>query len=96
MEVPVYRRSLRADIQRISQVLAGLDFPAAKWQLIMYAEEYGADSTTRADLWSLPTGIYTDLSRVLVALGLVPQPSRLPTGHRPPAMQVAGRERPLR
>jgi uncharacterized protein DUF2795 len=92
----VYRRSLRADTQRISQVLAGLDFPAAKWQLIMYAEEYGADSTTRADLWSLPTGIYTDLSRVLAALGLVPQPTRLRTVQRPPTMQVAGRQRPHR
>jgi hypothetical protein len=92
----VYRRSLRADTQRISQVLAGLDFPAAKWQLIMYAEEYGADSTTRADLWSLPTGVYTDLSRVLAALGLVPQLTRLHNGHRPATMQVVARERPLR
>jgi len=92
----VYRRSLRADIQRISQVLAGLDFPAAKWQLIMYAEEYGADSTTRADLWSLPTGVYTDLNRVLAALGLVSQPARLRDGHRLSVMQVAARERPLR
>ena len=92
----MYRRSLRADIQRISQVLAGLDFPAAKWQLIMYAEEYGADSTTRADLWSLPTGVYTDLNRVLAALGLVSQPTRLRDGHHLSVMQVAARERPLR
>jgi Protein of unknown function (DUF2795) len=90
----VYRRNLRADIQRISQVLAGLDFPAAKWQLIMYAEEYGADSTTRADLWSLPTGVYIDVSRVLAALGLVAHPTRPGTGHRPPpTMRVVGRER---
>ena len=41
------RRSARADMARIAHVLAGVTFPAAKWQLIMHAEDYGADATSR-------------------------------------------------
>jgi hypothetical protein len=67
----VYRRNPRADVLRIGQVLAGLEFPAAKWQLIMHAEDYGADAYTRAELWSLPLGTYADRGAVLAALGLV-------------------------
>ncbi|MGQ0575126.1 MAG: DUF2795 domain-containing protein [Pseudonocardia sp.] len=65
------RSNERADIERISQVLAGLDWPAAKWQLISYGEEYGADAGTRAQLWALPPGTYPSLRGVLVAMGLV-------------------------
>jgi hypothetical protein len=64
----VYRRNPRADAERVSQVLAGMVYPAAKWQLLMAAEEYGADASTRAELWSLPTGEYADLDAVLSAL----------------------------
>ena len=56
------------DAERVSQTLAGIAFPAAKWQLIMRVEEHGADATTRADLWALPTGSYRDLAAVLAAL----------------------------
>jgi hypothetical protein len=77
------RRSIRADVERISQVLAGLDYPAAKWQLIMCAEEYGADAGTRAQLWSLRAGSYPGLAAVLGALGLTDGP--------PPLRSVSGR-----
>lgn len=71
------RRSLRADVLRLGHVLAGLAFPAAKWQLIMHAEAYGADADTCVELWSLPTGSYPDQHAVLAALGLVaPRPAR--------------------
>jgi hypothetical protein len=96
-EVTVNHRTPRADIQRLSQVLAGIEFPAAKWQLIMYAEDYGADAATRAELWSLPTGSYADLTRVFAALGLISPAPRLRAGYRAqPATQAAGRERPVR
>jgi hypothetical protein len=64
----VYRRNPRADAERVSQVLAGLTYPAAKWQILMHAENYGADAFTRAELWSLPTGEYPDVDSVLTAL----------------------------
>jgi Protein of unknown function (DUF2795) len=64
----VYRSNPRADAERVSQVLAGLAYPAAKWQILMYAENYGADAYTRAELWALPTGEYRDLGAVLTAL----------------------------
>lgn len=75
-EVDVYRRVPHADARRIAQVLAGLEFPAAKWQLVTYAEEYGADAATRADLWSLPVASYPGLPAVLATLGLVAPPAR--------------------
>lgn len=90
------RRTTHADLQRVRQVLAGLPFPAEKWQLIMYAEEYGADATTRSDLWALPVGSYPDLSAVLRSLGMAAttvDPAR--RGHRaaspatPPAASAA-------
>jgi hypothetical protein len=87
------RRNVRADIARIRHVLADVPFPAAKWQLIIHAEDYGADSGTRADLWGLPAGSYADVAAVLGALGLLaPPPSR--PGYRPaPGAQAAARER---
>lgn len=92
----MYRRTPRADAQRIGQVLAGIEFPAAKWQLIMHAEEYGADATTRAELWSLPARSYGDLVAVLAALGLVAPPTaiRLGRAHRSP--QPTGQQLPAR
>ncbi len=87
------RRNVRADIARIRHVLADVPFPAAKWQLIIHAEDYGADSGTRADLWGLPAGSYADLNAVLGALGLLAVPSPRP-GYRPaPGTQAAGRDR---
>jgi hypothetical protein len=85
------RRDERADVERITHVLAGIPWPAAKWQLISYAEEYGADAATRADLWSLPPGTYSSLSSVLGALGLTPGPR----GRRPRPLGPAAR-RPAR
>lgn len=64
------RRTTHADLLRVRQVLAGLPFPAAKWQLIIYAEEYGADAATRSEIWALPVGTYPDLSAVLASVGV--------------------------
>lgn len=94
------RTNSRADVERITQVLAGLAFPAAKWQIVMQAEEYGADSATREQLWSLPTGSYPDLRAVLASLGLSTRPRTVPRSlprYRPlPESQAAGRMRPVR
>jgi hypothetical protein len=80
----------RADAQRISQVLAGLRYPAARWQVLAEADHYGADSASRAQLWALPPGVYDDLSSVLVELGLLAR-----NGRRPRARAAAPR-RPRR
>lgn len=64
------RREERASVERVTQVLAGIEWPAAKWQLISYSEEYGADAATRGQLWSLPPGTYPSVATVLGALGL--------------------------
>lgn len=63
-------RNSSADARRFCQVLHGIAFPAATWQLIMYAEEYGADAGTRRELWAIPDGVYLDMLSVLAALGL--------------------------
>lgn len=89
----MHRSNTRADVERLSQVLADAAFPAAKWQLLMHAESYGADSATRTDLWTLPAGDYPTFTDVLVALGLVSIPARRPPGYRPqPGIQAAARE----
>jgi hypothetical protein len=81
---------VRADAQRISQVLAGLRYPAARWQVLAEADHYGADSASRAQLWALPTGVYDDLTSVLVGLGLLDR-----NGQRPRAKAAVPR-RPRR
>lgn len=78
----MYRRTIRSDVRRLGQVLAGLPFPAAKWQLVVHAEDYGADVVTREQLWSLAPGVYADLGAVLAVLGLAPA-GPAPVGYRP-------------
>jgi hypothetical protein len=85
----VYRRTYRADVARIGHVLAGLDYPAAKWQIVAHADHYGADAVTTAQLWSLIPGAYTDLAAVCSALGLLP--ARGAYRQQPP-QQTAGRD----
>ena len=65
-------RTTGTDVARLSQVLAGLRYPAAKWQIIAHADHYGADSVSRALLWSLPVAVYRDLAAVCTALGVQP------------------------
>ncbi len=91
------RSNPRADVARITQVLADAAFPAAKWQLIMHAEANGADALSRADLWALPAATYDTALDVLAALGLAAGPSRPAPGrgYRPqPPAQAATREPP--
>ncbi|GAA2852827.1 hypothetical protein GCM10010472_07530 [Pseudonocardia halophobica] len=88
----MYRRTSRADLARIGQVLAGLTYPAAKWQIIAHADHYGADSVTTAQLWSLPIGTYPDLAAVGVALGLLPDPR--PGYRQQPRVQAAAVDQP--
>lgn len=85
------RSNDRADIARVSQVLAGVPFPAAKWQLIIHGEDYGADATTRTQLWGLPAGVYADVRAVFAALGLDAGPAR-PGYRAAPAVQAAARD----
>ncbi|MBW0136186.1 DUF2795 domain-containing protein [Pseudonocardia abyssalis] len=81
------------DIQRIRHVLAGVAFPAAKWQLIIHAEDYGADASTRTELWGLPAGTYDGLGAVVAALGWAAPPPR--REYRPtPPVQAAAQDRP--
>jgi hypothetical protein len=67
----VDRHDRRADVERLAQVLDGLSYPAARWQVIAQADHYGADSVSRAQLTTLPIGTYPDLVQVLAALGLL-------------------------
>lgn len=53
-------------------VLADLVFPAQRWEIIMFAEHYGADWYTRERLTGLPEGRYRDLAAVTTALAHPP------------------------
>lgn len=82
----------QADLERFRHVLAGLTYPAAKWQLVIHAEDYGADAATRSELWTLPAGTYDSLREVLLALGFrapAPRPGGFTAA---PSPQAASRD----
>jgi hypothetical protein len=53
--------------QRLQQVLAGLVFPAERWELIAHADAYGADAMSKAELHQLPECKFRSLGDVLHA-----------------------------
>jgi hypothetical protein len=57
-----------ADHLMVRQVLYGLRFPAAKWQILTQADLYGADSRTRQRLFTLPLRMYRDCTDVVAWL----------------------------
>jgi hypothetical protein len=50
---------------RLGIVLADVNFPATKWQLVIHAEFIGADIRSRIELSRLPTRSYPDLAAVI-------------------------------
>lgn len=56
---------------RLSCVLAEVPFPAQSWELLAWADYYGADVRTRAQLVALPAGTYSSLTAVITTLGAV-------------------------
>jgi hypothetical protein len=83
----------REDMLRINEVLAGVRWPAQKWQLIAHVEHDPArrartDARTICQLWALPTGWYSNLGQVLSGAARTARghPNRLgaqPLPHRP-------------
>ncbi len=80
--------------QRLRHVLAGQQFPADRWQLIVGAEFYGADAQTRNELQALPPKRYVSLAEVLSTIdsararrrrGLTRITARSGTGRTSPA-----------
>ncbi len=66
-----------ADETRLRQVLEGLRYPAQKWQIVTWAETYGADATTKTELAGLPLAPYRCVGDVLTGVA--------GTRRRPPA-----------
>jgi hypothetical protein len=54
--------------RRLGQVLAGQPFPAARWELIVGADLYGADALTMSKLHALPAVRLGSLADVLKAV----------------------------
>ncbi len=50
---------------RLRQVLQDVPFPAERWQLVAWADHYGADATTMQELRSLPARQYLSIEHVL-------------------------------
>ena len=55
--------------QRLRHVLAGLSFPARRWEVIVEAEHYGADARTRQELRALPDARFESFARPAVGAG---------------------------
>jgi hypothetical protein len=53
---------------RLQQVLAGQQFPAERWELIVVADLYGADAFTKSELHALPAVRFRSLADVLHAV----------------------------
>lgn len=70
---------------RLRQVLEGATFPAERWQLIAWADHYGADGLTRQDLHGLPVGRYETVEQVIrtIERRAVGTTARPPTLHEP-------------
>lgn len=92
--------------RRVANALAGLRFPAMRWQLIAEADYYGADALTRDELTELPIQSYPDLAAVISTLAAIrPRRRPLQLAQRPtqvrrppaiptqntPALEVIGR-----
>jgi hypothetical protein len=60
------------EAHQVAAALAGVVYPARRWQLLAQADHYGADVHTRAELSRLPEGLYPDLATVIatIAAGL--------------------------
>jgi hypothetical protein len=55
-------------VRRLSAVLADINFPAMKWEIVVHAEFVGADIRSRTELYHLPTRRYDDLASVISAI----------------------------
>jgi hypothetical protein len=64
----VVRKPMTSRSDRLRYVLAGLSFPVNRWELIAFAEHYGADATTLRELHMLPQRRYWSLPDVIGAI----------------------------
>jgi hypothetical protein len=75
----------------IQQVLAGLAFPAERWQVIAQAQYYGAGPAYSTELAQLPARTYQSLREVAIALGRLRRARLARTGATPPRLVPAPR-----
>jgi hypothetical protein len=71
------------EIFGLREVLVGLAFPAARWQLVMHAQHWGAAPRWVDELIQLPAQQYEDLYDVVRAM----RPTRTPVA---PLSALAG------
>ncbi|OLM18993.1 MULTISPECIES: hypothetical protein [unclassified Pseudonocardia] len=76
---PPHVEHLRENLRR---VLAGLQWPACRWQVIAEAEAWGVSGVLRNQLAPLPDGRYPSLESILEMLAAVAR-GRLRTGPPP-------------
>jgi hypothetical protein len=60
-------RSVRSLRQRVVDAVAGLDYPAQRWEILASVAAAGADRLTASYLARLPAGTYPDVQAVLAA-----------------------------
>lgn len=86
--------------ERVAPVLADLEFPARRWQVLTVADLYGVDTATRSLLELLPERRYHSLAEVagVLAAVLVRPPAAAAPAPAPPvpATRHPALARPLR
>lgn len=81
----------------IREVLAGLSFPARRWEIIAEAHYYGADAGCVAELARLPVGVYPNVAAVAGELKQLRAAARMARmSARPPALPARSAAMPAR
>lgn len=63
----------------VTPVLAGLVFPARRWQVLAESDSWGATGPIRNLITGLPDGVYRDLDTVVAVLRMLHGRRRRPT-----------------
>jgi Protein of unknown function (DUF2795) len=76
LDQPTGATMIEPSVQSLRIVLAGLRFPAERWEIVTTADMYGVDAATCELLRRLPlrSGPYRNIQDIVEALGSVPVP----------------------
>ena len=75
--------SINPDSVGIRDVLAGVRFPAPRWQLVAHAQHWGATPSCITELVTLPVREYRNLSDVAAAIAQQRSAAHRPAEPRP-------------
>lgn len=67
-------------VERVAAAVAGVSYPARKWELLAWADHNGVGTEMRRALWALPRGMYRGLAEVVAAVAATSRQGEPPRG----------------